>query len=215
MCPDKQILSIYLDEELPSPWKEKMETHLKNCPACAEKYENLKRLRVIFQNDINQAYESSASLTGDRQTYTEQEMLDAKSRVWQELAHRRRVKLSASFNETKRANIWQRRLSIPVPAAAAAAVIITLFVMMGLRGGGQQVNNSGIALQQSEPASLTIAVENEIPGVIPTASINDVLKYLSSEGTDVIILTLPESQNFYRTGDPGIIRAADFARSYP
>jgi anti-sigma factor RsiW len=42
MCPDRQILSVYLDEELPSPWKEKMEAHVSSCAECQavlEKYQ--------------------------------------------------------------------------------------------------------------------------------------------------------------------------------
>ena len=34
MCPDSQIISLYYDEELPSPWKEKMEAHLEACASC-------------------------------------------------------------------------------------------------------------------------------------------------------------------------------------
>ena len=29
------MLSVYLDGELPSPWKEKLEEHVSGCPECA------------------------------------------------------------------------------------------------------------------------------------------------------------------------------------
>ena len=193
MCPDKQILSIYMDEELPSPWKEKLEAHLESCAVCADMYKNLKQLRKIFRNDTEISVSSA---------YAQPEFADAKNRVWQKLA----------FNRGTRPNerIWQRRLSIPLPAAAAAAVVITLIAFIALRGG-QINNNNGLAEAQSN-SGYAIAADYDIPGTIPAADINDVLRYLSSDSTDIIILTLPESQNFYRTGEPGSIRAADYNR---
>jgi len=185
MCPDKQILSIYADGELPSPWKEKLETHLENCADCAEKFKNLKQLRKIFRNDTD--------------NLAEPEFINAEKRVWQKLAFCRR---------TRPERMWQRRLSIPLPAAAAAVIVITLIAAMSLRGG--QNNNAMAEAQSGLP--YTIAADYDIPSVIPAADLNDVLRYLSSDGADIIILTLPESQSFYRTGEPGIIRAADYNR---
>ena len=191
MCPDQQLLSIYLDGELPSPWKEKIQEHFTQCPACKEKFENFKRLHCML-ND------KSAS-------WTSADMSAAKERVWQKFEARRGFR--------PRSNVWQRRISIPLPAAAAAAVFILLLAVFWLRIGGAsgQVN-------PADRANFMLAAEMEkiedIPNSIPAADMSGVLQYLAPavSGTNIIILQLPESQSFFRAGEPEIIRAADFRR---
>jgi anti-sigma factor RsiW len=195
MCPDPQILSIYLDGELPSPWKEKMESHFLQCSACREKLENLKHLKELLNADAGK----------NRVENEPKFMEDAKARIWQRLESGRRFRGGAG--------LWRRRLSVPLPAAAAAAVIITLLAALWLRD--ERIKSGGFAQQPQEPVNFILAAEEEIPGVIPAADINGVLQYLTSDGTDVIILRLPESRNFFRTGDPAIIRAADYSRRQP
>lgn len=46
-CPDSDLYSAYVDGEVPSPWKEKLEAHMAACPTCqkrAGKYEKLHRI---------------------------------------------------------------------------------------------------------------------------------------------------------------------------
>ena len=190
MCPDPQLLSVYFDGELPSPWKEKMEAHLTECPVCMEK---LNHYRQLFKNPV----------------VLEQDITEAKDRVWQNLQSRRRFQPRG--RSTHRSGFWQRKLSIPLPAAAAAAVIIMLMAALWLRDG--QVTNDGFAYQHTDPAdraAFFIAAEDEMPGIMPTADINGILQFLASDGTEVIILSLPENRSFSRTGEPAIIRAADY-----
>jgi len=204
MCPDPQLLSIYVDGELPSPWKEKMESHFSQCSACGEKLEKLKRLHELLKEDMSER----RTITGKNAEDSIPEkrelefMEEAKTRVWRKLESRRSFKRGAG--------LWQRRLSVPLPAAAAAAVIIALLAGLWLRGG--QVKNNGFAQQAQEPVNFILAAEDEMPGVIPAADISGVLQFLTSDGADVIILRLPESRNFSRTGEPAIIRAADYQR---
>ena len=193
MCPDQQLLSVYMDDELPSPWKEKMEAHLAECPVCVERL-NLYRQLSVKPADI------------DIET--------AKDRVWQNLRSRQSARRFQPFNgNIRRSALWQRRLSIPLPVAAAAAIIIMLAAALWFRG--DQVNNNGFAMQQAEPAdrtNLLFVAEEEIPTFMPIADINGVLQFLASDGTDVIILRLPENRSFSRTGEPEMIRAADYKR---
>jgi len=206
MCPDPQLLSIYVDGELPSPWKEKMENHFSQCSECEEKLENLKRLHELFKKD-NSARRTIVDKDAEDST-AEQELQfieEEKSKVWRNLESRRRFKNNA--------RLWQRRLSIPLPAAAAAAavVVVVLVAMFMLRSG--PVKNNGFA-QQQETANFILAAEDEYPALLPTADLSSILQYLAPEGTDVIILRLPESKNFSRTGEPAIIRAADYQRRH-
>ncbi len=45
-CPDPDLYSAYVDNEVPSPWKEKLEAHIASCPDCrnrTDRYLNLKK----------------------------------------------------------------------------------------------------------------------------------------------------------------------------
>ena len=201
MCPDQQLFSIYVDGEMPSPWKEKLENHLTECSACREKYENFRQLRELFKKDTDAKQLSEQKLTET-----------AKNRVWQKLTVRRRHRPSAS--------LWRRKISIPLPAAAAAAIVITFIAGMWLSGGQTQRNDfNTIAASQVTPVQIapafeltgfSIASEEGMPVLIPDADLNTILQYLASDGADTIILTMPESRNFSWTGEHGIIRAADY-----
>ena len=204
MCPDPQLLSIYIDGELPSPWKEKMESQFSQCSGCREKLENLQRLHELLKKDTTGRRTIADKNAADAVSaeHETEFMEEAKTRVWQKLGSRRR------FNGG--VGLWRRKLSIPLPAAAAAAVIIALLTALWVRDG--RIKNNGFAQQPQEPVNFILAAEDEFPGIIPTADISGVLQYLTSDGKDVIILRLPESRNFSRTGEPAIIRAADYPR---
>jgi len=191
MCPDSQLLSIYMDGELPSPWKEKLETHLAGCSGCREKLESFRRL--LKKDAPEEPLEHRETLETAIET--------AKKRVWQNLQSRRRFQ--------PRAGLWQRRLSIPLPAAAAAAVVIALLAMLWLRGG------FAVQPEPAARANLILAAEEEMPGIIPAADMSGVLQYLGSDGADIIILRLPESKSFLRSGEPEIINAAGYTRRRP
>jgi hypothetical protein len=197
MCPEPQILSIYVDGELPSPWKEKMDAHLKECPACGEKFENFKKLRELFNKDAS------------AKEINESQIQSSKEKIWRNIEAKRRF--------TPYSGIWRRRISISIPAAAAAAIIIALITMF-LSGGGNILNNgfAGKKANFNEKSNIILAAEEEIPEILPAATdLNGVLQYLGADSSDIIILRLPESRNFARAGEPAIIRAADYSRRHP
>jgi len=211
MCPDPQLLSIYVDGELPSPWKEKMEGHLNKCPDCKAKYENFKKLHELFKKDTTakRTYvERVIDEPSVERTYTEDEMQAAKERVWNKIEAGQKTSKSRYRKSRDSAQIWQRRLSIPIPAAAAAAIIIAVVTVLWIRG--ETFLQNGIH-SASDKVDFILAAEEEIP-ILPTADIHGVLQYLASDGSDIIILRLPETGNFSRSGDPAMIRAADYSR---
>ncbi|MCL2229923.1 MAG: hypothetical protein FWC01_02410 [Treponema sp.] len=205
MCPDPQILSIHVDGELPSPWNEKMESHLKSCPECREKFENFKRLHELFKKDntVKRRYvERVVDEPAGERVYTEDEM---RERVWNRIKKQR----------PQKPRVWRRRLSIPLPAAAAAAIIIALVAGLWIRG--ETFFQKGFPNRQ-DAAALTefnFTVDEEIPNLIPASDLNGVIQYLSSDGAEIIILRLPESSNFSRIGEPAIVRAADYQKDAP
>jgi hypothetical protein len=227
MCPDPQLISIYTDGELPSPWKEKMESHLTECSACREKFENFKHLQELFKKDTRQrrtivkrnGSEDGLSSQSNAEVSVDEAMKSSMERVWRNLEsrqHFRSDKLVRRSAQIRSYNMLRRRISIPVPVAAAAAVVIALVTALWVRGGSS-VNNNGFTNIPSIPVESTertsnfiLASEQEMPDVIPTADISGVLQYLGSDHrSDIIILQLPEGSNFLRSGEPAIIRAAD------
>ena len=222
VCPDSQIISIYLDGELPSPWKEKMEAHLEQCSSCGGKLKDLKQLQErLFTGGplANELLEKPAPAVHDSSN-SEPVIEAAKNRVWQNLQAGQCLRSSAVIqsktldrNLSRSAGLWRRRLSIPFPAAAAAAVILILLTMLWVRGGSN--NSNGFASQPQEQAvreNFILAAVEDMPDIIPAMDMNGVLQYLGADGSDIIILRLPESKNFFRSGEPAIIRAADYTR---
>ena len=182
-----------MDEELPSPWKEKLEAHLEQCSGCKERLEVFKRQRLSIKEAGAQPPEEKAL------------METAKERIWHSIEAKHRI---------RRNSLLRRRLSIPLPAAAAAAAVIAILALMLFRGTPDR--NNGIA-QTADPASrasFILAAEEE-SGIIPMTDLNSVLQYLGADGSEIIILQLPESRNFLRSGEPNLVRAADYSRRNP
>ena len=177
-----------------------MESHLKQCSACREKFENFKRIQKLIKKGTKErrTYVESASIESAEQALSEQQILDnAKERVWKNLQSRRRFRTNSGF--------LRRRLSIPLPAAAAAAAaVLVVLAAVWLGGGFSRFGESAAR------ANFVLASEEEMPGIIPVADMNGVLQYLGGDGSDIIIMRLPESKNFHRAGEPAIINAADY-----
>jgi len=100
-CPDRQWLSAYFDNEMESPWKEKMESHIANCDNCAKQLEAYKKISLSLAP-------AGDELTGEAQ---------------QRVLHKLETGVY-NFGYRGPAPIWRRRVSIPIPAAAAAAFIL-------------------------------------------------------------------------------------------
>ena len=208
-CPDTQILSVYLDNELPSPWKEKMEAHLEQCSECRGKLAAFRQLQNRFLEKQMPAGYDSSNLNPIIEA--------AQNKVWQNLQagqnlHRETSILSKSINRKKIAGLWRRKFSVSLPAAAAAAVILILLTTLWVRKGPDDTNGYVSQPQESARENFIVAAEDEMPDIIPAMDMNSVLQYLGSDGSDIIILRLPESKNFFRSGEPAIIRAADYTR---
>jgi anti-sigma factor RsiW len=219
MCPDPQLLSIYMDGELPSPWKEKMETHLAECSECKERLKNFTHIQELFRKEtgLEQFYAEKAETSAEFVLSEHELMEKAKERIWQKLESSHRISPIRLVHDNIRSssyNIWKSKISIPIPAAAAAAVIIALLSVFGFRGSSNNGNNV-IAYQPVEPverANFVLAAEEEMPGIVPTGDLNSVLQYLGVDRSEIIILQLPESRSFSRSGEPAIIRSADYRR---
>ena len=198
-CPEPQILSIHLDGELPAPWNEKMEIHLSKCSVCRERLENFRQLSQLCKE------------TGNQSNIPVETSL---KKVWNKLEARRKfirrtngISLSPAFG----GSLWQRRLSIPLPAAAAIALVILTILWIF----GTQTRSQNEPADIFDRANLILAVEDEIPGIMPVADLNGVLQFLGTDSSEILIMRLPESRNFHRVGEPAMIRAAEYSRRSP
>jgi anti-sigma factor RsiW len=212
MCPDPQFLSIYMDGELPSPWKEKMEAHLSKCSVCKEKFENFTRLQELFKKDTRQVRTIADREAANTERHSEEKPVEsieeAKNRVWHNMEvrlHSRAGRLPFNSSGQFHTGLWRKRLSIPMPAAAAAAVVLTVLAALWYRGGFNPMSPETAA-----KTSIILAVEEELPAIIPAADMNSVIQYLGAEKANIILLELPPGRNFSRTGDPAIINAANY-----
>ena len=219
MCPDRQIVSLYLDGELPSPWREKMEAHLGSCPQCSCALAKYRTLGNIFPQPQAQVIE------------------DAQGRVWKEIAaldqfsvRRSVVQPEAKHNESggrssrrtlwlaRRA--WNRRVTLPLPAAAAAALalFVVFFALIGQGGATFAQNNLQAQVLTHDPAAaVNIGIEDY--SLIPIHDMNDVIRHFSTQGNmDFMIIRLPEHRSFSSPGQPMLINASDYSmarRNFP
>jgi hypothetical protein len=186
MCPNRQILSLYRDGELPSPWKEKLESHLALCAPCRERLEVYREFsRFLGGAENNGALEA------------------VKERVFHKLQKRGEDALPRDVS------LWRQNISVPLPAAAAAAAIflfaLGVFVF-------RQIMFAGPARDKVMAAGVNL----DLQGITPVSDINGILQYLGDKDTgDIVILRLPESRNFMSSGEPRILKAAELPAKYP
>jgi hypothetical protein len=187
MCPDRQILSLYFDGELPSPWKEKMENHLESCAECRNRLET---------------YRGFSLASG---TIGEDAIGAARDRVWSRLSAPLPVKPAESkgFFPAKE-GFWNRSVTLPFPAAAAIFIIIAFFAILTLKPRGT------VRIADISPVASTIGMD--VQDIAPVSDMSGVLQYLSSQDTsDFVIIRLPESRNFSSFGEPALLKAADYS----
>lgn len=99
MCPDRQILSAWLDGEIGSPWDRQLEEHVVACEDCRARLERLEAVRRT--------------------------LLEAPVPDWRPAMERVRSRLVArGLAREASAPVWRRRVSLPLPLAAAAAALV-------------------------------------------------------------------------------------------
>jgi anti-sigma factor RsiW len=189
MCPDRQILSVYLDNELPSPWKEKMEVHISSCAECRKILNRYQALSILSHSEEDFSV-SNIDAALDR---TQEQ---AKDRVWEQLS-------VLNFGEKKIvSHNWNRSFSLPVPFAVAAALVIAFTAAF-------------IGNTLSRPVqNLNTVAALDAQNVIPSADLARIIQYLDAQedASSMMIINLPETEDFASSGEPALIRAADYSR---
>lgn len=99
MCPDREILSAWLDGEINAPWDRELEVHVGSCPSCRARVEQLEGVRRA--------------------------LLEAATPDWRPAMERVRSSLVSRGLASERATpAWRRRVSLPLPLAIAAAALV-------------------------------------------------------------------------------------------
>ena len=99
MCPDRELLSAWLDGEVPSPWRETIARHIQDCQACAGAVAGMRGLSKAFAAELP---------TLDETARAAKQRCEALLRVEPPRAQRPARRF--------------RAVSIPLPLAAAAAL---------------------------------------------------------------------------------------------
>jgi anti-sigma factor RsiW len=99
MCPDRQILSAWLDGEIDAPWDRELEDHVGSCADCQARVERLESVR--------------------------RSLLEAPVPDWRPAMERVRSSLVSRGLASERAvPVWRRRVALPLPLAVAAVALV-------------------------------------------------------------------------------------------
>jgi anti-sigma factor RsiW len=199
MCPDRDLVSAYVDGEVPSPWRERLEEHFVSCPDCAAlaaRYASLgERLRIEKADGaLSEAFEQGRS------------RLDA---LLSGLPAGPSGTEDTQSQHSRESSKWRRSISLPLPIAAAAAILVLLL------GGATTL----LALKPaSGGAAIRAVASGEITPSLPEAraqpaSMEELLRYLdSSAGQVTLTINLPNGATFGSAGKPVIMRSGQAIR---
>jgi hypothetical protein len=193
MCPDKQLLSVYYDDELPSPWKEKMEAHLARCAGCRETVAGYGKLSSLL----------AASADSPESSFTA---------AWTRV----REKLRSGCNQTNRqvqggtlrrrtftGRVFSRRVAVPLPfaVAAAAALVFAFAALLIQRSGVQQIPETGAV---AEGFNLEPGGTGQVNSMADALRFIENNEFFAGPESSYVIMRLPENKTFYNFSDPQI-----------
>lgn len=113
-CPEKDIHSIYVDNELPAAYTGDYEAHVKSCPKCAAELEKIRAVHEALRADAG------------AHTPDEHFMEQSFERLQTRMSYSR---ITGSSKNTFAFSAFKWT----IPAAAAAAVFAVLFIPLSLR----------------------------------------------------------------------------------
>jgi anti-sigma factor RsiW len=192
MCPDRDLISAFVDGEVPSPWSERLEEHLESCPDCAALAKSYASLGENLRADASSPASDAALARGRVRL---DDLLSALPSGSERPARAPKRRFAFASGEA-----WRRSISLPLPLAAAAAVLVILLggataalAFRPVKGVPSQAIASGEMIQRQSLAQ--------------PASMDELLRYLdSSQGQVTLTINLPTNASFGSTGQPVIVR---------
>jgi anti-sigma factor RsiW len=92
---------VYFDNELASPWKEKLEEHVSGCPECGERLKAYKKIGAFLPGAGQSALRA------------------AEDRIWEKIAP-----LEENHRKAAARRFWGGSVTVPFPVAAAAGIVL-------------------------------------------------------------------------------------------
>lgn len=178
MCPDRELISAYFDDETNQYWSGKIKEHMGSCISCSNEVKKLDKISLILES----------SEVPDE--------LEIKERLYKSLTRKRKV----IFTQP----VWKKHFDVSFPLLAVAAALVLILSTVMLFGFRNFTASKDIVEEiQEEPLNLKVQL----------ISIEDAAAYLLSDdsGFDVLI-TIPAGEDLSLTGEPQLIREADYIR---
>ena len=150
ICPNKDLLSAYIDGELTFPWKETIERHLQECAVCNKVYEQYAAVNWYMQKLVADApLDTAASF---------EKLLIKRNAVLQNKLANPKRRWGVSIAE----QWFASSIQIPVPAAAAAILVFVLLPLVLFFKVEYSVNSAAVA-QSSFTPIIPVSLEKQKP----------------------------------------------------
>lgn len=213
-CPNPDLFSALYDGEVPSPWKEKLESHLAHCDRCAT--------RFTRYGTIGKALKA-----GFKEPETTQEWLD---RSFERLSARAAERSGEAFSGTsfsgRSVSPWSKRsvrLSLPALAAMLVAAIVLPSALVMVASGKDEapVSNAmaavlpaqALTVSRDTPVYSTDTLPQSVAGQLLVSNqqqLFTMVDYARQFSTDeslfddaqIIIIKLPDLTHFGGSEDP-------------
>ncbi|MDC7238762.1 MAG: zf-HC2 domain-containing protein [Spirochaetales bacterium] len=188
MCPDSKLLSAFYDGEVASPWKEKIEDHLKECSECRSVVEGYSEQSKLLQ---------AADMPEVSGSYGELQML---------IRHRSNVSAPSQERSLFRTPF--------IPMAAAAAAVLAFFLGFATAGtNGPSATYADIPLALSEgwsvpPGDLQMS-GSDVEAMLSLIEQNGGSSLFNQE----VSMDLPVNVNLVHVGESELLRNAAFGGS--
>lgn len=180
MSHKREVLSAYLDGEVTPETARKVEARLKD------------------DDEFRRAYDSYRRLEASLQQAEEPDYVDAAERLWRRLESRR------LGERPTRPSFWERRVTLPLPAALAAAALFVIAAAAALYLGSGATGSAPQPLAGVDPRELDITIQ------IDDGQAQELIRWLE-ERKDVqqVNIQLPDTPSFELIGDPVLMPASE------
>jgi len=156
MCPDKTLLTAYVDDEVPSPWKERIEMHLEQCAQCRERVAQYRALKAALHAadavDEVQLQEVAQRIHG---------LLDNRLVNLSRTSHRNATLEKFLEKYPRLAMFGSRRISVPMPVLIASLLLFVFFAGLAFGRFGVRRNSvQTMVLSTKLPAATSANIES-------------------------------------------------------
>jgi|GEM_PF-4673944 len=145
MCPDEVLLAAFVDDEVPSPWKERIEEHLHQCERCKVRAENYRA--------ISEKLKTADNIDSTRLQLAVTQVQWRLKNTLHGYSFIDRFPMLAALNS--------RRVSVPLPIIALSLLLVVFFAGFAFGIFGARTNsNQALALKTTLPAVSTGNIES-------------------------------------------------------